>query len=61
MLEEANEMDRTLGIAAGVLGFSLMIASVISFNLPEVSKWSAGLLIGGAGLLYLGIKKYRVA
>jgi hypothetical protein len=51
-------MDKSIGIAMAVLGIALM---VVSWNIPDVSKWFPVLLIGGGGVLYFGIKKYRLA
>lgn len=59
--EQVEEMEKPIGIAMGVLGLASMIISIVSFNIPDVSKWFPVLLVGGAGVLYLGIKKYRLA
>jgi hypothetical protein len=54
-------MDKPIGIAMAVLGIALMIVSVISWNILDVSKWFPVLLIGGGSVVYFGIKKYRLA
>jgi len=52
-------MSKQMGAALAVLGGVSIIGSVVSLNLPEISKWFPVLLIGGAAAVYYGVKKYR--
>ena len=42
-------------------GVVLIIASMITMNLPDYGKWFPVFLIGGGVLLWMGVQKYRAA
>jgi threonine/homoserine/homoserine lactone efflux protein len=52
---------KIVGIVTGSIGVILLIVSVASLNLPEISKWFPILVIGGGYLAWAGMKKYRAA
>lgn len=54
-------MSKQMGLALAILGGILIVGSVVSLNLPEISKWFPILLIGGGIAVYYGVKKYRWA
>ncbi|HEV8680690.1 MAG TPA: hypothetical protein VGQ90_15040 [Stellaceae bacterium] len=54
-------MPKQVGITMAVGGAALVIASMVTMNIPNYSNSFPILLIGGGILLWMGVQKYRAA